>query len=444
MIKVDTDKVANYARIRNGKEDKLVWISSPMPLDIGFNAMQKGFEDAKDMQSVSLTANQFKQFFVTIGVPEKQAPGVYSGSITVHADGKQAAQIPLKLNVLPFSLPLPMTYQNLDMPVLCGVMGHFSWNNCRNIYKDEKLAETKYREMLQNIKNHNLLHPHVDQTEETIALVKELGFPTDGPWFGGSPIPWVAHNFGGKLSFDEKMMLKNSAKQLAEKYQKLLGHTKDVLFSYGDEQGAGFVVCHRIFHQYFEEYGFRIGCAGHSSLFYKGAYAYGFHPMGGEPDAKERIQRWTDMGDKYVGFYASQHTGSENPAFIRRQNGMLGYMNGLNMIYNYEFATGPWNDLNSVVYKPMVIAYRNYGGLVDTLQWEGFREAVDDLRYATLLQMEIRDCLATGNVLCRQAAQKALMFFAVLNPDDMDLDAVRAEMVSYILKLRAARESLGK
>ena len=330
------------------------------------------------------------------------------------------------------------------MPVLCSVMGHFSWNDCRRIYQNEELAKTKYVEMLQNIKDHNLLHPLIDSTEESLALVKKMGFPTDGPWFGTGYIPWVAHNYGGKLDFNDKMSLKNSAKELAEFYQKNLGHSKDVLFSYGDEQGAAFVVCHREFHKYFEEYGFRIGCAGHAALFYKGAYAYGFHPMGGEPDAKERIKRWSDMGDKYIGFYASQHTGSENPAFIRRQNGMLGYMSGLNMIFNYEFATGPWNDLVTEEYKPMVVAYRNYGGLVNTLQWEGFREAVDDLRYATLLQMEIQKCLETGNVFCRMEAGKAQMFFAVLDPARMDLDAVRSEMVAYILKLQAARMSITK
>lgn len=436
MIKVDTKEVANYARIKNGKDEKHVWISAPHELQTGFNHLQKGFEDAKTMQSVTLDKDQFKQFFVTIGVPENQTPGVYSGTITVKADGKNAASIPLKLRVLPFKLPMPMTYKKLDMPVICGVMGFFSLSEARRIYKDEKLAMQKYREELTNIKNHNLLHPHVEQTEETINIIKELGFPTDGPWFGHGSIPWFARNFGGKLTFDNRMAAKAAAKRSAEKYNKLLGHTKDVLICYGDEQGSAFVVAHRVFHQYFQEYGFRMGCAGHHALFFKGAYAYGYHPMGGPPDAHGRINRWKDVGDKYVGFYAQQHTGSENPAFIRRQNGMLGYLNGLNMIYNYEFATHNWNDFETVLYKPMVVAYKNYGGLVDTLQWEGFREAVDDLRYATLLQQEIEKALKSKNVLHRQEAQKAQMFIALINGEKDDLDTLRAEMVAYILKLR--------
>ena len=107
MVKVDTNEVANYARIKTDKGEKYVWISAPKGLDVGFNAMQKGFEDAKEMQSVTLEKDQFKQFFVTISVPENQTPGVYSGSITVKADGKQVAQIPVKVRVLPFALPLP-------------------------------------------------------------------------------------------------------------------------------------------------------------------------------------------------------------------------------------------------------------------------------------------------------------------------------------------------
>ncbi len=157
--------------------------------------------------------------------------------------------------------------------------------------------------------------------------------------------------------------------------------------------------------------------------------------MGSEPDNHERIARWKGMDDVWVGFYACQHTGSENPSFMRRQHGLLGYMNGLNMTFNYEFAIGPWNDRSYDLYKPMVIAYRNYGGFVDTLQWEGYREGIDDIRYATKLQQEIRKALASGNIDYVCEGRKALQYLAALDPDEMDLNCVRAEMIEYILKL---------
>jgi len=131
MVKVDTEKVANYARIRKDGKDSYVWISAPRGLEPGFNAVQKGFEDAEVMQNVSLEKNQFKQFFVTIHVPENQNPGVYSGTITVHADKSGAVSLPLKVRVLPFRLPAPATYQKLDMPVICSCMGWYGLSRFR-------------------------------------------------------------------------------------------------------------------------------------------------------------------------------------------------------------------------------------------------------------------------------------------------------------------------
>ena len=147
------------------------------------------------------------------------------------------------------------------------------------------------------------------------------------------------------------------------------------------------------------------------------------------------------MGGKYLGFYACQHTGSENPQYIRMQHGLLGYFNGLNMVYNYEFAIGPWNDLVYSLYRPMVVSYLNAGGLVETFAYAGFREGIDDIRYATCLKRLTREAEAAEDVEIRLLGRKALLYLALLPRESMDLNAVRAEMVEYILKLRKA---LGK
>ena len=84
----------------------------------------------------------------------------------------------------------------------------------------------------------------------------------------------------------------------------------------------------------------------------------------------------------------------------------------------------------------MVVSYLNYGGYVDTLQWEAYREAVDDMRYCTLLQQEIQKALASNDVEYKTEARKALRFLAIIKPREDDLDSVRSEMIVYILKLR--------
>ncbi len=435
MIRVDTEETANYARIRNNGKDTYEWISAPRGLDPGFNAMQKGFADAEEMQPVALAKNEFKQFFLTVHVPEKQAPGLYSGSVTVNAGGKNTV-IPVKVRVLPFSLPYPRTYQREHLPVYCSAMcGDFSYSGTVAKFDDPEYGKQYFRNMLENAKAHSMFHPAVDSSPETIALLREMGFPLE-IFVGTNFMSWYGRNFGGRLTFDNMMTAKANAEKSRDFYAKYLPECKYILTSYGDEQGAAFVTTHRNFHKYFEQNNIRVASAGHSPLFYKGAHLFGWHMMGGAPEDTDRIKRWKDMEDKFIGFYATHHTGGENPAFIRRQNGMLGYLNGLNMIFNYEFATGPWNDLAHDLYKPMVVAYRNYGGTVDTLQWEGYREAIDDIRYATLLRQEIAKGLASGDIEYKTEARKALLFFAKLQPESMDLDAVRAEIIQYILKLK--------
>lgn len=436
MVEVDLKNVANYARLKDPSGERLVWISAPRELEPGsFDPMLEPFADAKTLQPVSLVAGEFKQFFATVHVPADKPEEVYSGAISVRRAGKDLVSIPLVVRVLPFELPLARPYFDLDRDFIISMMGGTTLSRLeRSLGGDKKLARTMYRDYLVNLRDHGIVHPCVDQDAENIALMKELGLPTKPIMMGKSFMPWFGLNFGGRMTFDNMMSAKKAAKQSADFYQDLVGHT-DVLTSYGDEQGTAFVATHRNAFAYYHDYGIKMGCAGHDALLYKGGYTYSIHPMGGAPDAKDRIRPWNEIGDKYVGFYASQHTGSENPQYIRRQHGLLGYFNNLSMVFNYEFALGPWNDRATVLYKPMVLAYMNRGGLVDTIQWEGFREGVDDMRYATMLKLLARDAIASGDTTRKLEAGKALQYMALLEPDSMDLEAVRAELIEHILNL---------
>jgi hypothetical protein len=105
------------------------------------------------------------------------------------------------------------------------------------------------------------------------------------------------------------------------------------------------------------------------------------------------------------------------------------------MVDNYEFAYGPWNDLAYDLYKPMVLAYPTSRGLVDTLEWEGFREGIDDIRYATKLHLLAREAAAADDWDRIYAGRKVLHWFALMDGTRVDLDAVRLDMIEKILNL---------
>lgn len=431
LIKVDLKKEANYARVIEDGKEKWVWISASkdfLPRESEFNkvfdAVKENFHDAETMQPVALSRNAFKQFFLTVHAQRNQKPGTYRGKVSVKAGGQSLAEIPVAVRVLPFELPFPRTYADLDKPVLIRMMGADA--------KDDPV-------LLQQYFDHGMFHVGFKHDKATIEKMRKIGYPLD--WVGAGPgLYWFGLNFGGRMSFDNVMDSKRAADKLVKEWDGLVGH-HNVLTSYGDEQGVAFVTAHREMMRAYYERGLKMGCAGHDALLFKGGYIYENMPLGTTPDDLKRIDRWNQIGDKFLAFYALQHTGSENPQFVRYQHGLLGYLSGMSMIDNYEFATSPMNDRCNLVYRPMVITYKNGDGLMETIQWSGFRECVDDMRYATYLKQLAAEAMEKGDTDAKLTAKKALQYYALLPRDRPDLEAIRAETIMHIMKLRKA---LGK
>ena len=80
--------------------------------------------------------------------------------------------------------------------------------------------------------------------------------------------------------------------------------------------------------------------------------------------------------------------------------------------------------------------YTHFDGVLDTIQWEGHREGIDDVRYATLIQQLARPLLGNAaNVPGDFAARQALKFLADMDTDAFDLSMARMEMIRHILNL---------
>ena len=442
MVKVVLEAQANYARLKDKTGERHVWISSPYRLEnTRFDPIREPFADSDKLQPFALEKDCFKQFFLTVHAPEEQAPGLYKGTVSVSASGRTLAEIPLSVRVLPFVLPEPHPYDDLEQPLVVSFFTCMTLEQFDILFDgDHQKAKAFYRSYISSMRDHGITYPWTDHSKESLGVFRELGMPDRPVMMGKSYLPWFGLNYGGRMSFRQMMTAKGAAEKTSRYYQDLVGHN-DVLIGHGDEQGAAFVTAHRPFFKYFIEKGMKVGCAGHNPLLFKGGYAYGFYPMGGSPNNMKTIRPWKEMGGKYIGFYVNQHNGSENPQFVRMQHGLLGYFSGLNMIFNYEFAIGPWNDLALRLYKPMVVSYLNAGGLVETLAYSGFREGVDDIRYATYLKRLCQEAEASEEVETKLLGRKAMQYIALIPRTRMDLNVVRSEMVNHILKLR---EALGK
>ena len=69
--------------------------------------------------------------------------------------------------------------------------------------------------------------------------------------------------------------------------------------------------------------------------------------------------------------------------------------------------------------------------MIDTLAIEGYRESVDDIRYATTLRLAIEKA-QTGSK--RALALEAKAYLDALDFSE-DLDAVRTRIIDYIVRL---------
>jgi len=431
LIRVDSERKANYARLDEPGGSRYVWISAPRELNPSFDPFNAPFADAPTFQPVTLLPGEFKQFWLTVHVPKDAMAGLYRGEILVSQGAQRLASIPLVMRVLPFALPLPRTYFDLERPFLVSLMG--AWPPL-------PLDHPALRPILRNLRAHNLLHLDIvcrlSMPEAEIAgraaLVKEMGFETRPAMLGW--LSWVGKHDGTPLTFDELMTIKRETIRWRQLCEKLYGHSEGIL-GLGDEQGPAWIAKTRPIWRLLHEQGFRSEIAGHSHYLVKGAHMLDVYPAAVSPSDLLKTRPWNAVGHTWMGFYAIQHIGVENPSFVRRQHGMLGYLSDFSMVDNYEFAYGPWSDWVHELYKPMVLAYPTSRGLVDTLAWEGFREAIDDLRYATLLKILARDAVQSGDLDRIYAGRKALLWLALVDGETADLNTVRLEMIRYILDL---------
>ncbi len=455
LIKVDFENPGNYARVKRNGQDVYQWISpernisytsktrgrynTPTPV---FYPMKEDFADADTLQPVAFKAGQFKQMWLTVRADETQKEGLYMGAIAVSRGGKKVADIPVAVRVLPFVLPKARSDDMKRDFLVCLYSGPSIRRFTEQNGEDRTLAERQLLTVYRNYKAHNLLNPMMEDSAEAdfaenIRIRKEAGLPTD-PIIGPS-LPFVSDtNPDGSFSNRELVRAKANADRWVKFLSGLLGHTNIYLMS-GDEPGGDWVRLMRPIHKIYQEAGLKFFTAGHEGIFNKGGYQYDLIPMAIQPQDSAKIKGIKTVDHSYVGFYAVQHNGSENPDFVRRQHGLLGYSSGFNMIINYEFGFFGWNDLEYDTYKPMMLAYTTRNGLVDTIEWEGFREAVDDIRYMTLLKGEIARCKASDSLDTRYAARQALMWLSQIDFNSVELDSLRSEIIARILKLRELR-----
>ena len=459
LIRVDTKTKSNYARLV-GKDGKVreKWLNPPRELDVRreisksdafetFLPMRPDFADAETLQPVTLGKGECKQFFLTAKVPKDAKAGVYRGEVKVKGLGLQWS-VPVEIRVLDFTLPRPKCFDRPERDLYVCSYSYISFDYLMMLNGgDRTLARRQLEAVLRNQVEHGQdmhwfrwglnsgsscdIRDNALKTDEFLATVKtmeKVGMRTK-PLVG-----WMVSGSGSK----EGPEALAEAQRRADEMKALLGHS-DMYLGWGDEpQIDGLVKGIRPGEKTWQEAGFKFILAADNLGYERAGHVLDWHNCGGAPESEEFTRPWRIIGgDTRIAWYAAQHVGAENPAFNRRQNGLSPWLSGYSALCNYAHHFGPYND-DSQGYRPMVFAYGISGGVLDTLQWEGFREGVDDIRYGSLLVALARKAEQSADVRVRRQGKRAMAYLATFDRAKDELNAARAEMIRLIEGLIAS------
>ena len=155
----------------------------------------------------------------------------------------------------------------------------------------------------------------------------------------------------------------------------------------------------------------------------------------GNDTRSEEAARWHSIGAKIFS-YNNPQVGEEKPETYRRNFGLQLWQNdyGGTMDFAYQLGFGHiWNDFDDE-YRDHNFTYPTTNGVIDTIQWEGQREGVDDVRYLSTLLHTIETAKSQG-----KNTTLAENYLARLKSSDLsstNLDLVRSDIIDHILSLQ--------
>ncbi|MFA6665458.1 MAG: hypothetical protein WCT06_02690 [Armatimonadota bacterium] len=424
LVKVDTEKKENYLKLSLSDGDRYTWISDPNEsLESAAKSQSVTNFPVKDspvLLPVDIPADGNKQFWITVKVPEDAAPGIYTGNIQVASAGGDKTELALSLKVLPFKLPKPYYDSSIYY------RGTLDPQNIGTI-SSEKKSRVQLAAELKNMVNHGITNPTLYQNFKDKELLKEYLAMRTATGIDNNPLYYLGVGTGSSISTIREFLGFASQNGI-----------KEVYFYGKDEARGNELVAQR------EKWAEIRGIGG--KVFVAGYRGESFKKTGDIQDLlvcaaypyKEEAELWHSTGHK-IWNYANPQGGVEDPEVYRRNFGLLLWQNGYDgaCTYAYQHGMGSvWNDFDHNIYRDHNFTYPTVDGVIDTIAWEGYREGVDDIRYLTKLQQLLADAEKSKDKKRRDIAGRAKAYLKTINAEKDDLDAVRAKMIDYIIKLR--------
>lgn len=453
LVRVDHASRDNFVRLSSAAGPVYRWMSYPAELsgrhDV-FNHAVEPVADAPRLLPFRLRAGQLQQVWLDVAVPADCAAGVYRGTLTLKAPGQADLALSLQVRVLPFALPEPATYYDPARPFHSILYNTSSIAYYRELLDGDTAAiEAQVVAELRNLREHHVAQPlqrvGVDADgRRQLQLVRQAGMRLDEVFMKSDVVNWQDiyqyGNLGQSLPETRLEVLRGRVRQEQALLHEVLGASATLYAIGWDEPGMVTLRSQQPLFEIVHDLGGRTYSTAKAAHLIHAGFNEDAVNLSGQVE-RETARVWHALGSK-VFAYAYPHTGPENPDFIRRAHGMKLYKSDYDGTANYRYygyRQNIWNDFTNGSFRIRLV-YPTRGGVIDTLHWEGFRAALDDVRYATKLLEVASAAEARGGASARYAGRKARRYLELFREDEDDLHAFRLEVIRHILHIISTME----
>jgi len=415
LVQVDYVNKKNFLRITVNGSEEYIDISSR---DATFPADAEIY-DAAELQPFSLKKNENKQIWLTVHVPANTPSGDYYGDIAITTPSALPVLMNFSITVLPFDLePSPLRY-------ILYYKGRIAAPLPKAPISDVLKTPSQYSRELQDMKDHGVLYPTFAQYDYEPSLIKsalslrnQSGLPKDRIYV----LDNVAY-IGNATDAAGLARVAGLVKKWRN-YTDASGY--GTIYFYGmDEVSGNLVLSQRDAWKTVHDNGGRMVTTAYENQ----------DPIELTGDLLDAVNLGTEINataasemhhyGHEIYLYNQPQVGVENPEIYRKNYGFdlwtNGYDGAMNFAYQWGFGNSIWNDFDSGGIRDHVFAYPTSNGVIDTIQWEGWREGVDDTRYvATLIKKEGNDTAAQG-----------IIYRSLANGDEMA--TIRKKVIDQIL-----------
>jgi hypothetical protein len=381
LVRVDLERKTNELRIdRSGRREYV-------PMNAPGDALHPAaiLAERVGFQPFNLMASESKQVWLRIRVPRSASPGLYRGRVTISSSDRSSFGVPLIVEVLPISLGEPRLKMALYYR---GQTREGAVPPRESVWKTRSQLEMD----LSDMRDHGVLYPTVyywesrtrtrTHLEADLAARDRVGLPKDPTYFIGV-YPGSPRDAAGLKALRAKVT----------SWLEFFAKTgRSEIYFYGKDEAKGQAIRdQRPAWLEVRGRGARMFVAGSDELSSTAADVLDLAVVAGPLDARiaDRIHKHGNA----IFSYANPQVGLEDPDRYRRSYGFELWRAGYDgaMTYAYNEANGdPWNDFDGKAnFRDLMFSYPTDRGLIPTVQWEGLREGVDDLRYLAELQRRV-------------------------------------------------------